>query len=339
MAEQLSERAVAACLRAAVAAPSMHNTQPWRFRFDGAAFDVFPDAERALHSADPDGRALHISVGAAVCNLRVALAAGGRVSRLEPAGERSSRLELAGRRGSLPEHGGAAVRVIAGGVREPSPDMQALALAIARRRTNREPFADAAVPSALLESLQRAAATGRTRLVVLDPVRRGAVLAITQAADAWLRADPGYRRELARWTSEHADRRDGVSAAVFGAKATTAALPLRDFGLELPRLSRAAARFERHPTVVVLHARGDTPAAWLEAGAALQRVLLTATVHGLSAQPMTQALEVPHLRRLLTPPGERWYPQMILRIGYGDQVAASPRRPLRTFVTQLAGAA
>ncbi|MFI5911866.1 Acg family FMN-binding oxidoreductase [Dactylosporangium sp. NPDC051541] len=322
MAEQLSQRSVAACVRAAVAAPSMHNTQPWRFRFDGTGFDVLADPERALRVADPHGRALHISLGAAVCNLRVALAADGWVSRLAPTAEPAG-----------------AVRVVPVAVRDPSPDIQALALAVARRRTNRDPYADAAVPVAMLESLRRAAATGATRLVVLDPVRRGAVLAITHAADTWLRADPQYRRELARWTSEYGDRRDGVPAALFGAKATTAALPLRDFGLELPTLSREAARFERHPTIVVLHTRGDAPAAWLDAGTALQRVLLTATVHGLSAQPMTQALEVPHLRRLLAAPGGRWYPQMILRIGFGDPVGASPRRPLRTFVPQRTGVA
>ncbi|MEU7872931.1 nitroreductase family protein [Dactylosporangium sp. NPDC049140] len=315
MSEQLPDRTTAACLNAAVAAPSMHNTQPWRFRFDGLGFDVYADAERALPATDPAGRALHISVGAAVCNLRLALAADGWVSRLE-----------------RPATAGGPVRVVPVATRDPSSDIEALALAINRRRTNRGPYDDAAVPGALLEALRRAAAGGSSRLVVLDPVRRGAVLAITQAADAWQQTDPRYRRELARWTSERGDRRDGVLAPWFGPRATTAGLPLRDFGLALPRLSREAARFERHPTLVVLHARGDTPEAWLDAGGALQRVLLTATLHGLAVQPMTQALEVAHLRRMLAAPGGVWHPQMILRVGYGGPVEASRRRPLRTFL-------
>ncbi|WP_432971515.1 Acg family FMN-binding oxidoreductase [Dactylosporangium sp. CA-233914] len=322
MSEQLPERSAAACLRAAVAAPSIHNTQPWRFRFDGAGFDVFADAGRALRVVDPAHRALHISVGAALCNLRLALAADGWTSRLEH-----------------PATGGALARVVAADRHEPSPSVRALALAIARRRTNRGPYDGDPVPVAVLEALRQAAATRDCRLVVLDPVRRGAVLALTQAADAWQRDDPQYRAELARWTTEHGDRRDGVVAPLFGPRPTSAALTLRDFGLGQPGAERDAARFEAHPNLVVLHSRGDGPGDWLDAGRALERVLLTAAIHGLAAQPMTQALEVAHLRRLLAAPGGRWYPQMILRVGYGHHVPASPRRPLHHVMLRSADAA
>jgi hypothetical protein len=214
----------------------------------------------------------------------------------------------------------------------------ALAAAIGRRRTNRGPYADTGVPAAILDALRGAAAADGIRLVVLDPVRAGAVLALTQAADAWQRADPQYRRELATWTTDRCDRRDGVPAEVFGPRGTTASPGLRDFGLQLPGLHREAARFETRPRLVVLHSRGDGPGRWLDAGRALQRVLLTAALHGLAAQPLTQALEVAHLRRLLAPPGGVWYPQMILRIGYGHPVAAAPRRPLRDVVLTANGA-
>ncbi|MEV8516501.1 nitroreductase family protein [Dactylosporangium sp. NPDC051484] len=309
MNEQLSERAAAACLRAAVAAPSIHNTQPWRFRFDGAGFDVYTDPKRTLEAIDPQGRAMHISVGAAVCNLRLALAAEGWASRLERTGPDA--------------------RVTPVARREASPSVRALAGAIARRRTNRDPYDDAPVPVDTVELLQRAAAADGVRLVALDPVRRGAVLALTQAAEAWQRGDPRYLRELATWTTDRGDRPDGVPAHTFGPRPTTAALPVRDFGLTLPAVERDAARFERRPNLVVLHSLGDDSAAWLDAGRALQRVLLTAAVHGLATQPMTQALEVPRLRRLLAAPGGRWYPQMILRIGYGRLVTTGARRPLR----------
>ena len=61
-------------LQAAVAAPSMHNTQPWRFRFDENTIEVFRDRARELPAEDPDGRMLHLSLGAACFNLRVAAA-------------------------------------------------------------------------------------------------------------------------------------------------------------------------------------------------------------------------------------------------------------------------
>ena len=58
---------------AAGAAPSIHNTQPWRFRVTGDLIEVHGDPDRMLWVADPLGRALHLSCGAALFNLRLAI--------------------------------------------------------------------------------------------------------------------------------------------------------------------------------------------------------------------------------------------------------------------------
>ena len=65
------------CIQAATAAPSVHNTQPWLFRLRGAGLEVIVDPRRRLSTVDPQGREMYVSVGAAVFNLRVALAARG----------------------------------------------------------------------------------------------------------------------------------------------------------------------------------------------------------------------------------------------------------------------
>ena len=74
--KEIDATALETLLAAAVAAPSIHNTQPWRFGFDlgTRAVTVHADRSRALALADPHGRALCLSAGSAVLNLRVAAA-------------------------------------------------------------------------------------------------------------------------------------------------------------------------------------------------------------------------------------------------------------------------
>src|SRR3954471_15084820 len=61
----------------ATRAPSVHNTQPWHWCVDGERVALFADSSRELQYADPDGRDLTISCGAALHHLRVAAAGSG----------------------------------------------------------------------------------------------------------------------------------------------------------------------------------------------------------------------------------------------------------------------
>src|SRR5207248_1741600 len=73
-------------VEAAIRAPSMHNTQPWRFRVRDGGLDVLADPSRTLPVADPHGWALRIAGGAAIFNARLAFAVAGRPAqvRLRP---------------------------------------------------------------------------------------------------------------------------------------------------------------------------------------------------------------------------------------------------------------
>lgn len=53
-------------------APSVHNTQPWAWRIDGDRVELWADRTRQLDVADPDGRNLVLSCGAALHHARVA---------------------------------------------------------------------------------------------------------------------------------------------------------------------------------------------------------------------------------------------------------------------------
>ncbi len=58
----------------ATLAPSIHNTQPWRFEVHDGRLDVYADRSRGLPIIDPSGRQLAISCGAAIFAARLALA-------------------------------------------------------------------------------------------------------------------------------------------------------------------------------------------------------------------------------------------------------------------------
>ena len=89
----------------ATRAPSVHNTQPWYWCVDGERVSLFADFSRQLQYADPDGRDLLISCGAALHHLRVAAAANGwkaQVRRMpNPANDGSSRPSHSARRPRL----------------------------------------------------------------------------------------------------------------------------------------------------------------------------------------------------------------------------------------------
>ncbi len=303
-----------ACLEAAIAAPSVHNTQPWKFRLRGRGIDVFADHNRRLDVIDPRGRELLISVGAAILNLRVAILAHGHqpLLRLFPA-ERERNL---------------VARVTPGPPVHPNPTVRALASAIPRRRTNRRPFSDVPVPEHAIEELAAAARVEGGTLTVAGSFERDWLLGLVHAADQRFRAQPSYRAELAEWTFAAPGRRDGIPPEAFGPWSALEAMPIRDFGLVQPPRQRRTSVFEPDPMLAVLRTFGDGPTAWLRAGQAIERVLLTATVRGLSTTLMTPPLEIPQLRDLLIDQRTGETAQAIVRIGYGPATAPTPRRPL-----------
>ncbi|NUT33842.1 MAG: nitroreductase [Hamadaea sp.] len=309
---------LAECLTAAIAAPSVHNTQPWRFHLHDDAIDVYADRGRRLEVADPDGRELIISVGAALLNLRVALLAHGRQAMyaLYPDAERRD----------------LCARVTVGNRIPPSYAARRLAGAIPRRHSNRRPFRSSDLPDVVLNELCDAARAEGCQLVVADPGLRDAVLSVARTAQSRRRDDADYMIELAAWTGAGLGRRDGVAPVAYAPPDPDERIPLRDFGLAHPARDAWPAVFEDDPVIAVVYSAADSPYAWLRAGQALERVLLTATANGVQSTLMTQPLEYTGLRALFDDTAEGRVAQAILRLGYGPSAPSSSRRLLTEFL-------
>jgi hypothetical protein len=301
----------------AARAPSVHNTQPWRFEWDGARFTLTPDTSRALRVNDPEGRELVISCGAALYNLRLALRKLGLMSRVE----------------SLPRsHPGtlAVVEVLPGTPAD--ADERRLFAALGRRHTHRSTFSDRALAPELAVRMQEAATDEGAQLVyVSDPGQRRRILHLARTAERFLSGDPEAQDEVRAWTAPPGSpRRDGVPASAYHreAEAPADALAARDFDL-----GREWGEIDGPPTppgpVAVLATAGDTTISWLAAGQALEHLLVVAAERSAYAALHSQVVEVPHLRseiqrELCTSA----VPQLLLRFGYADDAVTTPRRPV-----------
>ncbi len=305
-------------IAAAAAAPSLHNSQPWRFSVAGEEFRISAASDRALWVADPSARALYMSCGAALLNARAAIRALGRDPevRLLP----------------HPEHPFDVLAVIRAVPGAPgTPAERALGESIWRRHTNRGPYRDEEIPATVRGELMAAAAAEHASLRLLNRADARQVLALAAEAGRELAADAEHETELRRWIG--VDRSDGIPAEALPPRPARLPSPVRhgDFLAAMPDGGRTVAAYERFPQLAVLTTETDEPADWLTAGQALEHVLLTATGHGVSASFLYQLIERDDMHGTRTR-RRRWpwpeHRQMILRLGYGTPVVPAPRRDL-----------
>jgi hypothetical protein len=298
---------------AAIRAPSLHNSQPWRFRLRDGGIEVLADPARQLAVADSGGWAVRIACGAATMNARLALAVHGTPADVVVRPDRRQPDLVA--------------LLTRGPDRPPTYAEEDLFAAIPRRYSNRQPFWPDPVPAEVRARIIDAARAESAWLELLVGMTALAGFAeIAQSADRVLRRDPAYQGEFLGWLRTDTAA-DGVPVSAGAPLAEPQdLLPQRPFG---DRRRAPGRDFEPEPLIGILGSAGDTPADQINAGQALQRVLLTATDAGLASSMMSQPIEVPaardQLRRSL---GRSGVPQMALRIGYGHPGHPTPKRDL-----------
>jgi hypothetical protein len=267
-------------------APSIHDTQPWRWRLIGNVLDLHLERDRVRTVSDPDARLATLSCGVALHHARVALAAQGwRVSvvrlpdRVDP--DHLAQVHIEGR--------------------TPVDPRSILHLrTVPFRHTDRRPVTAKPVDPGQVQVIAAAVTAEHTWLHVLTPDQ---VLELASAADHAQRAeteDSAWRSELAYWTGANRPAGTGNPDA-------------------------ASAEHDTAAVFVVLYGNADEPPNWLRAGEALSAGWLTATEHGVSVLPHSAPIEVlgtrQAMRVILAGTG---YPYLVLRLGTIDSADAGP---------------
>jgi hypothetical protein len=313
----------------AILAPSPHNTQPWKFAVDGTYVDVVLDPSRGLAVSDPDDREATISVGAALEHLCLALAHFGYTTHVDVLPD--------------PADPGICARVTLAGEAEESPDDAVLFAQIPRRRTSRLPFSAEPLARADLDALVAAAETRHAHLfVATDEAPKQALAELVSRADRDQMRDARFRRELASWLRPNAtSRADGMRGYRMGLtelQSMAAPLIVRAFDIGAGRAAHDQELAELSPALAVLWTDGDGRAAWLAAGRALARVLLLARAGDIWAGFLDQPIELAGMRaevaRAARVPG---HPQLLLRLGHGDEPRPQPRREAAELVVRRRG--
>lgn len=304
---------LAAAATVAVLAPSIHNTQPWRWHIRNRSADLYLDASRRLPATDPDRRLATLSCGTALHHAQVALAAAGTAAEVQLLPQPDDPTYLA--KITVIDHA------------QLMPNAQRLRDAIGIRRTDRRPPKQQPIPPTVLPLLQAIAAN---HLSGLQPLDRGRVLELAAAisrAQADEMSDPATRHELDTWTGTDGQSGMGIPDANIPTGPTSTTAPTRDFGHvgTLP----VNDRHDDAATYAILYGFADDPRAWLRAGQALSDIWLAATIMNIALLPLSAAVETPHTRQLvnalLTDSG---YAQIALRLAIPDPAQGdAPRTP------------
>lgn len=299
-------------------APSLHNSQPWRWVADGCVVQLFVDPNSAPLHTDATGRETLIGCGAALDHFRVAMAAAGWVANVDRFPNPNNRHHLASIDFSPMDF-------VTDGHRHRAD-------AILRRRTDRLPFAAPTDWESFEKELRGSVDHHNLRLDTVPDERRPELAEASQLTETLRLYDSSYHSELMGWTTDF-NQVDGIPQSSLISAAESDRV---DIGRNFPVTHNPERReevAEDQSKIVVLSTYDDTHDSVLRCGEMLSAVLLDATMAGMATCTLTHITEVPASRQILSTLLEDGAtPQILVRVGRvpitEEVVPPTPRRPI-----------
>ena len=304
-------------VRLACRAPSLHNSQPWRFEVDGEVLHLFLDTSRIMPSTDRSGREAIISCGALLDHLRVAMAAAGWKAHVD--------------RFPYPNNLDHLASIDFTAMKSVTEAHRRRADAILIRRTDRLPFAAPTEWESFEPLLRLAFDTDAVRLDVMSDEVRGELAEMSKLTDSLRLYDSSYNAELDWWTAPFEFSEGIPYSSLVSADENQRVDIGRTFPLPHHRERRAEIPGD-HSKILALSTYGDYRKDALISGEVLSAILLECTIAGLGTCTVTHITELRTTRELVAVViGQDTVPQVLIRVGIApttNDAPATPRRPL-----------
>ena len=304
-------------------APSLHNSQPWRWVAEGAPLHLWAELCRAMTATDHTGRELTLSCGAVLDHLRVAIAAAGWESTTGRFPDPDN-----------PDH---LATLQFRPMETVTKAHQLRADAIRRRRTDRLPFATPAGWPALYSVLCRAVEPYDVLLNVVAEEERPQLAEVSQLTERLRRYDTSYLSELRWWTSPFESDATHVPESALVSTSEAARVDVaRAFPPAGGGQRRATIDHDRSKILVLSTHHDDAPLDVLRCGEALSAVLLECTMAGMATCTLTHMTEMAQSRNIIAQiTGTAGQPQLLIRVGRSPAHDRRVEPTARRLVTEV----
>lgn len=305
-------------LNFAVLAPSSHNSQPWKFKFNSNSIEVFLDEKRKLIHADKNNRQAYISIGCAIENIKIAANYFGWETRIIlPEDQLDDYLTIINLESKISN-------IVS------QPDN--LIFSISKRVTNRNKYSKNLPPVDFISKIKAYSNNEIKVFVVTDKKKINQISDVVLNASVVSMESKDFRRELSQYV------KNNLTNSSLGIPAFSMAIPtpvsffvptiLKH--LNMAKLSRKGDEKllkENTPIMVVIATEKDNKKQWIQSGRIYENIALESTRNGVSTSIWGAPIETGNfykdLQNILS---TNFRPQIFFRVGYSNKsVHKSPR--------------